>query len=170
MFLKLLFSQLCNKLLSLHMASLLHIQTVMSHMLHSYTFVLTVFCWDILTLISLSHTHIHRVQNFLSPTKDAHWLEKCFKCVAFPETSLKFFFVARHVLTLNIGKLMTSPATSLCQQCSNQAWVWHQQNCPSAFSSNGCHPIGDHRTWVRNEPRGDEWRRGNKGRKQRSSV
>lgn len=34
-----------------------HSDTVMSHMLHSYTFVLTVSYWDILTRISLSHTH-----------------------------------------------------------------------------------------------------------------
>lgn len=88
----------------------------------------------------------------------------------FPRCPSQMCLVARLVLTLNLGKLMNSPATSLCQQRSNQACLWLQQNCPSAFSSNGCHSIGDHRTWARNEPRGDEWRREEKGGEQRSSI
>lgn len=91
--------------------------------------------------LSVSHTHTHDNQNFC--------LSLCFSK---RDTSLcsKHLKCGAHlVLTVNFGKLMKSSATSLCQLCRKQACVWHQQNCPSAFSSNGCHSIGDHRRWAR---------------------
>lgn len=69
--------------------------------------------------LSVSHTHINRVQNFLCVFKKKDRQYKM--CLVFKDAALRFFFGARHILTLNIGKPMTSPATSLCQQCSNQA-------------------------------------------------
>lgn len=114
----------------------------MSHMLHSYTFVLTASCWDILTLISPSHT----CTQTLSPrfNKRCTFLKDVFKTFHL-QTVLQPIFV----LTVNCAKLMNSSATSLCQHCSNQALTWHQQNCLSAFLSNGCHSTADRGTWAK---------------------
>lgn len=140
-------------------------------MLHSYTFVLPVSCWDILTPNPSCLTQIE-YRTFFSTKRYPLWIEKKthFRHIELPCVLLKCVFVAHLVLTLNFRKLMNSPATSLCQQCSNQACLWHQQNCPNAFSSNGCHSIGDHCTWACNEPKGDAWRWEKNGGEQRSAV
>lgn len=119
-----------------------HSDTVMSHMLHSYTFVLTASCWDILTLVSPSHT----CTQTLSPrfNKRCTFLKDMFKKFHLQSVLQPIF-----VLTVNCAKLMNSSATSLCQHCSNQALTWHQQNCLSAFLSNGCHSAADRGTWAK---------------------
>lgn len=129
-----------------------HSDTLMSHMLYSNTFVLTAFfLGHTVSYLSRTPNPSYTIFRFLFfflkyRTSKLSW-----------DAHLQIFLAALHVLTLDIGKLMTTPTTSLCQQCSNQARVWHQQNCPDAFSSNGCHPIGDHSTEACNGRGGDEW-------------
>lgn len=112
--LKLLCSQLCNKLLCPHMASLLHIQTHWWVTCSILTLLFSQCFLGTYSLLSVSHTkpkvHIINWKMYFMLFN-----------VKFCDVPLKIFLIAHHVLTLNTGKLMTTPTTSLCQQCSNQA-------------------------------------------------